>query len=79
MRYFFILCFTYFVSITNLCGQCAMCTLNAEGSSDSQANAINTGILYMLLFPLVIIIVIGFFLWWNREKLFKSNSNDKVS
>ncbi|MEC7404957.1 MAG: hypothetical protein VX611_00300 [Bacteroidota bacterium] len=53
-----------------------MCTLNAEGSQESQAHAINTGILYMLLFPLVILIVVGFLIWWNRKKLFKSNSND---
>ncbi len=76
MRSLFILCFVCLISLGNLLGQCAMCTLNAEGSQESQAHAINTGILYMLLFPLVILIVVGFLIWWNRKKLFKSNSND---
>lgn len=76
MRPFVILVFVCLVSLGDLLGQCAMCTLNAEGSQESQAHAINTGILYMLLFPLVILIVVGFFIWWNRKKLFKSNTND---
>ena len=76
MRSLFILCFVCLVFLGDLLGQCAMCTLNAEGSQESQAHAINTGILYMLLFPLVILIVVGFLIWWNRKKLFKSHSND---
>ena len=76
MRALFIFCFVCLVSLGDLLGQCAMCTLNAEGSQESQAHAINTGILYMLLFPLVILIVVGFLIWWNRKNLFKSNPND---
>ena len=75
-----ILLFLFFsISTGKTVAQCAMCTLNADGTQESQAHAINTGILYMLLFPLVIILVVGFLLWKNRKKLFKSYPNDKVN
>lgn len=79
MRTTILLFLFYCIATGETVAQCAMCTLNAEGSQDSQAHAINTGILYMLLFPLVIILVVGFLLWKNRKKLFKSYPNDKVN
>ena len=54
--------------------QCAMCRIVAESSQDSGetiANGLNSGILYLMSFP-YILIVIGLVVMYFREKKIKS-------
>lgn len=51
--------------------QCPMCRLTAEGSD--YANSLNSGILYLLLFPVVVFLGGGLFWYYNRKKFI---SND---
>ena len=54
--------------------QCAMCRIVAESSQDAGetiANGLNSGILYLMSFP-YILIVIGLVFMYVREKKIKS-------
>ncbi len=51
--------------------QCAMCRLTTESnlrSGDTVARGINTGILYMLALPYLMVGTIGYIWWRNRKK-----------
>jgi uncharacterized membrane protein len=53
--------------------QCAMCRATAENSEYSAG--INTGVLYLLAFPVIVIVGGGLFWYFNREK-FQANTWD---
>ena len=53
--------------------QCAMCRATAESSEYSAG--INTGVLYLLAFPFLIVFGGGIFWYYNRKK-FQANSWD---
>lgn len=46
--------------------QCAMCRASAQNSNI--ANGINSGVLYLLLFPFLVIFGGGIFWYFNKEK-----------
>ena len=47
--------------------QCSICTKTAEQLGEGPAQGLNSGILYLMFMPLVIMSYIGF-RWWKREK-----------
>lgn len=51
--------------------QCAMCRATAENSEYSAG--INTGVLYLLLFPFLVIFGGGIFWYFNRKKFQAQN------
>lgn len=51
--------------------QCPMCRASAESSD--YANGLNKGIIYLLFLPFILVISVGIFWYFNREK-FKVNS-----
>lgn len=51
--------------------QCPMCRLTAEGSD--YANGLNSGILYLLLFPVTVFVGGGLFWYYNRKKFTASD------
>lgn len=56
-----ILCFLFFIFYSlNTQAQCAMCraTLESEGSS-TKAEAINDGIVYLMIIPYVLVAIVG--------------------
>ena len=49
--------------------QCAMCRAVLESSGNSgQAEAINNGIVYLVIWPYLCIAGIGFAIWWSLRK-----------
>ena len=52
-------------------GQCAMCRMTVESTvSDGRsqiASNLNTGILYLLTAPYLLVVVVGY-LWWRSSK-----------
>lgn len=46
--------------------QCAMCTKTAQQLGEKPAAGLNSGILYLMLLPFVIVSFIGFRWWKNR-------------
>jgi hypothetical protein len=62
--------FTCFKSIETF-AQCAMCRTTVESTvSNGRSNiatGLNTGILYLLAAPYLIVVVVGF-MWWKSSK-----------
>ena len=61
---FFLLCF---ITI-NAAAQCAMCTKTAQQLGEGPAQGLNSGILYLMLAPFVIVGFIGY-KWWKSQPL----------
>lgn len=53
-------------AISNAQG-CAICSKTAAGLGEKSAKGLNSGIIYLALFPLTIIGTIGI-LWWKNNK-----------
>lgn len=51
--------------------QCAMCKAQLENKVDAQNTGINSGILYLMIFPYFLIAVIAY-LWYKHFKKAKS-------
>ncbi|MEJ7692242.1 hypothetical protein [Daejeonella sp.] len=50
--------------------QCAMCTLNADNSTqngNTEGNGLNDGILYLLAAPYIAVTVVGF-IWYKKYR-----------
>lgn len=55
-----------FVQITN--AQCAMCKAVVESGDVSQAEGLNSGILYLMVFPYLLVGTLFYFIIKYREK-----------
>ena len=60
------------VMVANAAAQCSICTKTASQLGAGPAEGLNTGILYLMLTPFVLIGVIGY-RWWKRERQLKDN------
>lgn len=65
-KLFFI--FTLFASY-DLLAQCAMCKAVVESGDAEIAEGINSGIMYLMAFPYILVAVAGYFIYRNRKKL----------
>ncbi len=64
----FIIAFSMFNEIT---AQCPMCRMSAESnlkSGGTMGRGLNTGILYMLALPYLLVATMGYWWWRNRRK-----------
>jgi heme/copper-type cytochrome/quinol oxidase subunit 2 len=52
--------FLFFIQMAN--AQCAMCKAVAEGGTPEEAEGLNSGILYLMIFPYILIGVLFFFI-----------------
>lgn len=62
--------FISFLFSNEVFAQCSMCTVNAEQSiknGNSQGAGLNTGILYLLAIPYLLILVIGI-VWYKKYR-----------
>lgn len=60
-----------FVAAPEALGQCPMCRMSAESNLQNGGTAgrgLNTGILYMLAMPYLLVGAIGYWWWRNRRK-----------
>lgn len=64
---FFILCSLFFSLSTN--AQCAMCraALTSEGNA-TKAQAVNDGIVYLMVIPYLLVAGIGYYIYRMRKK-----------
>ena len=49
-------------------GQCAMCKAVVEQGGEEVAEGINSGIVYLMAFPYVVVVVAAFLLYRNWKK-----------
>jgi hypothetical protein len=67
------------VTVPNVQAQCSMCTISAEQGSkngNTQSKGINDGIIYLLVFPYILIAGIGI-LWYRNYR--KKNTAEPVT
>ncbi len=72
------LLFTFYFSL-NMNAQCAMCraVLESEGSQ-STAEGINDGIMFLMAVPYILVGTIGFFIYRKYNKPQKSETTDEI-
>ena len=59
-----------------LIAQCPMCRMSAESNlknGGTDGRGLNTGILYMLAMPYMLVAIIGFWWWRNRKQSAKDS------
>ena len=62
--------FIAFLLITQIASaQCAMCKAVVESGDAEIAESINSGIIYLMAFPYILVAVGGYFLYRNWKKL----------
>lgn len=66
-----LLLFFFLVLPADLQAQCPMCRMSAESNlknGGTEGLGLNTGILYMLAMPYMLVAAIGFWWWRNRKR-----------
>jgi len=62
------------VSLTQYANaQCSLCTKTAQQLGEKPAQGLNSGILYLMFMPFIIVGIIGY-RWWKNNKEFEANS-----
>jgi len=59
------------ISSQQVVAQCAMCKAVVESGDAEMAEGLNSGIMYLMAFPYLIVGIAGFFLYryWKKNKL----------
>ena len=58
----------FFLSVQIVSSQCAMCKAVVESGDVSQAEGLNSGILYLMVFPYLLVGALFYFIIKNRRK-----------
>jgi hypothetical protein len=72
MNYKFFLVFLLISTISY--GQCAMCKAVVESGDKGMAEAVNDGIMYLMIFPYILVAALGYTLYRYMKK---QNKNSK--
>ena len=69
MKKFLFIAFLFLVEVAN--AQCAMCKAVVESGNASEAEGLNTGILYLMVFPYILVGTLLYFIvkYRRRNKL----------
>lgn len=60
----------FLLLVSHVDAQCAMCRAVLESDADgSAAKGINNGIVYLMVFPYVLVGIIGYFVYKSRKKV----------
>ena len=63
---------SFFFSLSST-AQCAMCRASLESEGNGlKAEAVNDGIVYLMVIPYILVAAIGFFIYKSRKKLRKT-------
>jgi len=66
MKKFLVVIFIFGFHFVN--AQCAMCRAVVESGNASEAEGLNSGILYLMVFPYILVGALFYFIIKNREK-----------
>lgn len=70
LKYFVVVLFFLFTTVSS--AQCAMCRAALGGDSNkAQAQAVNDGIVYLMVIPYVLVAAIGYAVYRMRKKKLK--------
>ena len=66
MKKIALILFIFVVQVSN--AQCAMCKAVVESGGESQAEGLNSGILYLMVFPYLLVGALFYFIIKSRRK-----------
>lgn len=66
MKKIVLILFIFVVQVSN--AQCAMCKAVVESGGESQAEGLNSGILYLMVFPYLLVGALFYFIIKSRRK-----------
>ena len=66
-KFIFLMTFILMIGTSDVNSQCAMCTKTAQQLGEKPAQGLNSGILYLMFAPFVIVGFIGY-RWWRNNK-----------
>ena len=64
----------FIVLVTEAAAQCAMCTKTAQQLGEKPAQGLNSGILYLMFTPFVIVGFIAY-RWWKNNRAVEENES----
>jgi len=64
--YFLLILFIF--PLRKIEAQCAMCKAVVEGGEQNIAEGVNNGITYLMIFPYILVGLLAYFLYRNRQK-----------
>jgi glucose-6-phosphate dehydrogenase assembly protein OpcA len=70
--YRYIFSFLLLVIANGLAAQCSLCAKTSQQMGEKPAEGMNSGIIYLMITPLLIVGVIAF-RWWKNNKAAESN------
>jgi hypothetical protein len=59
-------CFSFLLCNYNAAAQCAICSRTVQQMGEKPAQGLNSGILYLMLAPFLVVGVIGY-RWWKHN------------
>jgi uncharacterized membrane protein len=66
----------FFLANANLQAQCAMCRASLESTgNNAQAEAVNDGIVYLMVIPYVLVGIVGFLIYRMYSNKKENNNN----
>lgn len=72
MKKYYLILFILCIQVSEVLAQCPMCKQNVQAGLESGAKTglgLNSGILYLLAVPYIIVSIFGYWYWKNRNKL----------
>lgn len=72
MRYLFLVVFLL-ISTVNY-GQCAMCKAVVESGDKGMAEGVNDGIMYLMIFPYILVAALGYAMYRYKKKQHKKTT-----
>jgi len=67
-KFIFICISIFFISIPGTFGQCAMCKAVVESGDKGMAEGVNDGIMYLMIFPYLLVAVLGYALYRYKKQ-----------
>ena len=68
MKYKYFIFIIILIFSQSISAQCAMCKAVVESGDADMAEGLNTGIIYLMAFPYILVGIAGYLLYKNRKK-----------
>lgn len=64
-----LLIIVFMLSAQFLSAQCAMCKAVVESGDNEMAEGVNSGIVYLMAFPYILVAIVAYIIYRNRKRL----------
>lgn len=64
-----LLTIVFILSTQFMSAQCAMCKAVVESGDNQMAEGVNSGIIYLMAFPYILVAIAGYLIYKNRKRI----------